>query len=288
MADTHRDASVSTLVFRSDEKGTRWEKDSLVAEEPLEIRLCEGGAEPERFVVTMRTPGDDDDLVAGLLYGEGVIEEIGEIVAIEPPADTRVAPELAKNVRVVTLAPRVDRPRARRATVMGSACGVCGRTSVDDVAALAAAARRGKRAPLPGASRDLTISASLLTSLPGALRERQSVFSFTGGLHAAGLFEADGSFLLAREDVGRHNATDKAVGAILRSRRPCPPILLVSGRLGFEIAQKAALAGVTIVAAVSAPTSLAVDLAEETGLTLIGFLRGERFNVYTHPERIAR
>ena len=288
MADTHRDASVSTLVYRSDEKGTRWEKDFLVAEEPLEIRLREGGAEPERFVVTMRTPGDDDDLVAGLLYGEGVIEEIGEIVAIEPPAGTRVAPELAKNVRVVTLAPRADRRRARRATVMGSACGVCGRTSVEDVAALAAAARRGKGAPLPGASRDLTISAALLTSLPGALRIRQSVFSSTGGLHAAGLFEADGRFLLAREDVGRHNATDKAVGAILRSRRECPPILLVSGRLGFEIAQKAALAGVTIVAAVSAPTSLAVDLAEETGLTLVGFLRGKRFNVYTHPERIAR
>ena len=288
MADTHRDASVSTLVYRSDEKGTRWEKDFLVAEEPLEIRLREGGAEPERFVVTMRTPGDDDDLVAGLLYGEGVIEEIGEIAAIELPADARVAPELAKNVRVVTLAPRADRRRARRATVMGSACGVCGRTSVEDVAALAAAARRGKGAPLPDASRDLTISAALLTSLPGALRIRQSVFSSTGGLHAAGLFEADGRFLLAREDVGRHNATDKAVGAILRSRRECPPILLVSGRLGFEIAQKAALAGVTIVAAVSAPTSLAVDLAEETGLTLVGFLRGERFNVYTHPERIAR
>jgi FdhD protein len=288
MSDAHRDASVSTLVFRSDERGTRWEKDSLVAEEPLEIRLSEGGAEPERFVVTMRTPGDDDDLVAGLLYGEGVIEEIGEIVAIEPPKDARVAPELAKNVRVVTLAPRANRPRARRATVMGSACGVCGRTSVDDVAALAAAARRGRTASLPGSSPDLAISASLLASLPGALRERQSVFSSTGGLHAAGLFEADGSLLLAREDVGRHNATDKAVGALLRSRRPCPPILLVSGRLGFEIAQKAALAGVVVVAAVSAPTSLAVDLAEETGLTLVGFLRGERFNVYTHPERITR
>ena len=288
MADTHRDASVSTLVFRSDEKGTRWEKDSLVAEEPLEIRLREGGAEPERFVVTMRTPGDDDDLVVGLLFGEGVIEEIGEITAIEPPADTHIAPELAKNVRVITLAPRADRRRARRATVMGSACGVCGRTSVDDVAALAAAARRGRTASLPGSSPDLAISASLLASLPGALRESQSVFSSTGGLHAAGLFEADGSFLLAREDVGRHNATDKALGAMLRSQRPCPPILLVSGRLGFEIAQKAALAGVTIVAAVSAPTSLAVDLAEETGLTLVGFLRGERFNVYTHPGRIAR
>src|SRR5512141_886283 len=190
MSDTHRDASVSTLVYRSDEKGTRWEKDSLVAEEPLEIRLREGGAEPERFVVTMRTPGDDDDLVAGLLYGEGVIEEIGEIVAIEAPAEGSVARELAKNVRDVTLAPRAGRQRARRATVMGSACGVCGRTSVEDVAALAAAARRGTKTPLPGASPDLTISASILTSLPGVLRAQQSVFSSTGGLHAAGLFEA--------------------------------------------------------------------------------------------------
>jgi FdhD protein len=288
VADTHRDASVSTLVFRRDAHGTRWEKDSLVAEEPLEIRLREGSALPERFVVTMRTPGDDDDLAAGLLYGEGVIESIEEIVAIEPPADPGVAPELAKNVRVVTLLPRADRPRARRATVMGSACGVCGRTSVDDVVALAAAARRGRIAPGEGASPDVTVSASLLTSLPDVLRARQSLFSSTGGLHAAGLFEADGSLLLSREDVGRHNATDKAVGAVLRSRRPCPPILLVSGRLGFEIAQKAALAGARIVAAVSAPTSLAVDLAEETGLTLVGFLRGERFNVYTHPERITR
>ena len=239
----------------------------------------------------MRTPGDDDDLVVGLLFGEGVIEHIDEILAVDPPDDPRVAPELAKNVRVVTLAPRADRPRARRATVMGSACGVCGRTSVEDVAALAglASAARGKTAETqPGADPDVVISAALLTSLPGVLRARQSVFSATGGLHAAGLFEADGSLVLAREDVGRHNATDKVVGAVLRERRPCPPVLLVSGRLGFEIAQKAALAGVRIVAAVSAPTSLAVDLAEETGLTLVGFLRGERFNVYTHPGRITR
>ena len=288
MTDARLGASVATLVLRRDAGGTRWEKDSLVAEEPLEIRLKEGEAEPERFVVTMRTPGDDDDLVVGLLFGEGVIESFDEVLAVEPPGDPGVAPELAKNVRVVTLAARADRPRARRATVMGSACGVCGRTSVDDVAALAAAARRGKSEPLPGAAPDVWISAALLTSLPAALRARQSVFSATGGLHAAGLFEADGSLVLAREDVGRHNATDKALGAVLRDRRPCPPVLLVSGRLGFEIAQKAALAGVRIVAAVSAPTSLAVDLAEETGLTLVGFLRDERFNVYTHPGRITR
>ncbi|MCM3875160.1 MAG: formate dehydrogenase accessory sulfurtransferase FdhD, partial [Thermoanaerobaculia bacterium] len=161
MTDARRESSVATLVLRRDAGGTRWEKDSLVAEEPLEIRLEEGGAEPERFVVTMRTPGDDDDLVVGLLFGEGVIESIDEVLALEPPDDPRVAPELAKNVRVVTLAPRANRSRARRATVMGSACGVCGRTSVEDVAALAAAARRVKKEPLPGASKDLTISASV-------------------------------------------------------------------------------------------------------------------------------
>jgi FdhD protein len=276
---------VATLVVRRDASGTRWEKDSLVAEEPLEIRLREKGGEPERFVVTMRTPGDDDDLAVGLLFGEGVIESIEEILAIAAPEDPRVGSELAKNVRVVTLAPRADRRSARRATVMGSACGVCGRTSVDDVAALAAAARAGQTASR-AIDGGVTIPSSILTALPDALRGRQSVFSSTGGLHAAGLFEADGSLVVAREDVGRHNATDKVVGAVLRSRRACPPVLLVSGRLGFEIAQKAALAGVRIVAAVSAPTSLAVDLAEETGVTLVGFLRGERFNVYTHPERI--
>ncbi len=288
VTDGHRDASVATLVFRRDADGTRWEKDSIVVEEPLEIRLREGGCEPERFVVTMRTPGDDDDLAAGLLFGEGVIEHVDEIVAIEPPADPRVTPELAKNVRVVTLAPRADRPRARRATVMGSACGVCGRTSIDDVAALAAAARRGKAAPRPGASSDLTISASLLTSLPDALHARQSVFSSTGGLHAAGLFEADGSLLLAREDVGRHNAVDKLIGhALLSGKMPLRErVLLVSGRVSFEIVQKAAVAGIPITCAVSAPSSLAVEAGERLGMTVVGFLRGDKFNVYCHRERV--
>jgi len=287
VTDARESASVATLVLRRDGGGTLWEKDSLVAEEPLEIRLREGAREPERFVVTMRTPGDDDDLVVGLLFGEGVIESFDEVLGVEPPADPRVAPELRQNVRVVTLAPRADRPRARRATVMGSACGVCGRTSVEDVASLAAAARKGKAEPrLDAKVDDVTVSAALLTSLPSALRARQSVFSSTGGLHAAGLFETDGTLVFAREDVGRHNATDKAVGAVLRARRPCPPVLLVSGRLGFEIAQKAALAGARVVAAVSAPTSLAVELAEEAGITIVGFLRGPRFNVYAHAEGI--
>jgi FdhD protein len=270
-------------VVRRDGATTRRDRDSLVAEEPLEIRLRDGDGAAARFVVTMRTPGDDDDLAVGLLYGEGVIEGIEDVLAVGPPEDPGLAPELARNVRVVTLARGGARAVPRRATVMGSACGVCGRTSVSDVIALAGAAR-SRAARL--ASAGVTVSAELLTRLPDVLRERQSVFASTGGLHAAGFFEADGTLALAREDVGRHNATDKAVGSLLRARRTAPPILLVSGRLGFEIAQKAALAGACVVAAVSAPTSLAVELAEEAGITLVGFLRGSRFNVYAHPERI--
>jgi FdhD protein len=285
---SRRDASVSALVVRRDGATSEWKRDALVAEEPLEIRLREGPVEEGiRFVVTMRTPGDDEDLAMGLLYGEGVVDSAAEVVSLERPSDPRVAAELARNVIVATLAPRSDRSGRipRRATVMGSACGVSGRTSIEDVVKLAEASR--KRSEAAPWTADVVLSAAVLTSLPEKLKARQSVFASTGGLHAAGLFEADGVLVAAREDVGRHNATDKVVGAMLRAGRPAPPVLLVSGRLGFEIAQKAALAGVRIVAAVSAPTSLAVDLAEETGLTLVGFLRGERFNVYTHPERIA-
>jgi FdhD protein len=274
-------------VVRRDGASTRREKDFLVAEEPLEIRLREGDTPAVRFVVTMRTPGDDDDLAVGLLYGEGVIGGIGDVLAVGPPEEPGLAPDLARNVRVVTLAPGGGRVLPRRATVMGSACGVCGRTSVSDVIALAAAAHARAAGHAPESrGADVTIPAELLTRLPDALRARQSVFASTGGLHAAGFFEADGTLAVAREDVGRHNATDKAIGALLRGQRTVPPILLVSGRLGFEIAQKAALAGACIVAAVSAPTSLAVDLAEEAGITLVGFLRGGRFNVYAHPKRI--
>jgi FdhD protein len=277
---------VTVHVLRREGGSERRERDALVSEEPLELRLKEGAGAATRFVVTMRTPGDDDDLAVGLLYGEGVVRGMDEILDVAPPDEPSLAPELARNVRVVTLAPREDRASPRRATVMGSACGVCGRTSVADVAALAAAARARGEAVGTGGAPDVVVPASVLTALPDVLRARQSVFASTGGLHAAGFFEADGSLVVAREDVGRHNATDKAVGALLRTRRPTPPVLLVSGRLGFEIAQKAALAGARIVAAVSAPTSLAVDLAEEAGLTVVGFLRGERFNVYTRPERI--
>lgn len=271
------------LVHRRDGERAAFEKDALVVEEPLEIRLREGSEPPARFVVTMRTPGDDEDLAVGLLFGEGVILSADEVVSIEGPDDPRISEELARNVVVVTLAPRAEgeREAPRRATVMGSACGVCGRTSIEDVLRVA----RGARVPASGTGARVT--ASILTSLPAKLRSEQAVFASTGGIHAAGLFAAGGTPVLVREDVGRHNATDKAIGALLRSRRAAPEILLVSGRLAFEIVQKAVLASIPVVAAVSAPTSLAVELAEEAGVTLVGFLRGERFNVYTHPERIA-
>jgi len=266
-------------------------EDSVVVEEPLEIRLREGAAGAEsRFVVTMRTPGDDEELAVGLLFGEGVIASAGEVLSVGRPSNAWLDPVLARNVVVVTLAP--DPARAsripRRATVMGSACGVCGRTSVHDVLQLARQGCEGAlRRDAAGCGEELLLPSALLASLPEALRSRQRVFDRTGGVHAAGLFAPDGTLVLAREDVGRHNATDKAIGALLRSRTPAPPILAVSGRAGFEVVQKAALAGVRVVAAVSAPTSLAVRMAEEAGITLVGFLRGETFNVYSHPHRIA-
>ncbi len=286
MPKKERAGSVRVLVRRREGRHGSLAEDALVVEEPLEIRLREGrGAEAIRYLVTMRTPGHDEDLAAGLLFSEGVIESSADLLEISRPDDPRIEPELARNVVIVTVAPRGDGPRRphRRSEPVTSACGVCGELSIERVGELAAAARRragdaGREGPV--------VPAAVLASLPDELRRQQAIFRSTGGLHAAGLFSVDGTLLLAREDVGRHNATDKAIGAMLRERRPVPPILLVSGRLGFEIAQKAALAGVRIVCAVSAPTSLAVQLAEETGMTLVGFLRGDRFNVYSRPDRV--
>lgn len=296
MSNAPREATVRALVVRSDGGRSTPAADALVVEEPLEIRLRERpGAAAERLLVTMRTPGDDVDLVHGLLFSEGVIEAAADVVDLAPPDDPRLDPELARNVLVATLAPKagVRAPLPRRATVMGSACGVCGKTSIEEVLGLAAR-RRTAAAGSPAGSHagaeaagGPSVSASALVGLPEALRARQALFSTTGGLHAAALFDADGTLLLVREDVGRHNATDKVLGALLRTGAAVPPILLVSGRLGFEIVQKAACVGVPIVAAVSAPTSLAVALAEEAGITLVGFLRGERFNLYAHPARVA-
>jgi len=281
-----RPGSLHVLLRRRDGASGRFEKDSVVVEEPLEVRVREGrDAEPVRLLVTMRTPGDDEDLAAGLVFSEGVVESGEEILDVSGLEDPVVRPEIARNVVVVTVTPGDGSARAlrRRAVSMSSACGVCGDVSIERVGELAEAARRARK---DGTGSGPVVPAAILSGLPDELRRRQEIFRSTGGLHAAGLFEADGTLVVAREDVGRHNATDKAIGALLRKASPIPPILLVSGRLGFEIAQKAALAGVRIVCSVSAPTSLAVELAEETGMTVVGFLRGETFNVYCHPGRV--
>ena len=280
-----RPGSLHVLLRRRDGASGRFEKDAVVVEEPLEVRVREGrDAEPVRLLVTMRTPGNDEDLAAGLVFSEGVVESAEEILDVSGLEDPVVRPEIARNVVVVTVAPGDGAARAlrRRAVSMSSACGVCGDVSIERV---------GISPPRPGGP-GRTPAATVPSSRrrffrpSGRARRRQEIFRSTGGLHAAGLFDADGTLVVAREDVGRHNATDKVIGALLRERKPVPPILLVSGRLGFEIAQKAALAGVRIVCSVSAPTSLAVELSEETGMTVVGFLRGERFNVYCHPGRV--
>lgn len=243
--------------------------DDVAREEPLEIRV---NARP--IGITMRTPGHDEDLALGFLVGEGVLARAADVERV------RRGDRAAGDLIDVMTAPGVgvDLARLSRHVFASSSCGVCGAATIDAVRR-----RCGSLAPGP------SVAHSVLAGLVDSLRRAQPTFDRTGGLHAAGLFDAGGGLLVAREDIGRHNAVDKVVGHALRegwlplSRH----LLLVSGRASFEIVQKALAAGIPIVAAVSAPSSLAIDLAEEAKLTLVGFLRGARFNVYAHPERIA-
>jgi len=257
-------------------------EDLLAVEEPLEIRVrTEGGGPAISFVTTMRTPGNDEELAAGLLFAEGVLEKPGDLAALDRPTDPRIDAALKSNVLIATLGPEAfaRAGKLQRGTVMGSACGVCGKTSIENVIPT----------DQPPLSSSVTVSPELLFRLPERLRQRQSLFARTGGLHAAGLFSLAGELLEVREDIGRHNATDKLVGTFLmRGELPLSDrLLLVSGRTGFEIVQKAFAAGIPIVASVSAPSSLAVALAETGGVTLVGFLRDRRFNVYANPWRVA-
>jgi FdhD protein len=260
--------------------------DFLAAEEPLGIRI-----DGEALALTMRTPGDDIDLTAGFLVSEGVItspEDITGIVicsgercghADHGHADHGGAAGTG-NIADVTLRPGLTlRPELRRNFMTTSACGVCGKTSIAELAATT---------DLDLSADQARVTPATLAGLPDALRAAQRVFDRTGGLHAAGLFTADGDLLAVREDVGRHNAVDKIVGWALRTGRlplsGC--VLLVSGRASFELVQKAVLAGIPVLAAVSAPSSLAADLAQQAGLTLVGFLRGGSMNVYTGQQRV--
>jgi FdhD protein len=248
--------------------------DDLAGEEPLEIRV--GG---EVLTITMRTPGDDFELAAGFLYSEGIVDRRDDISRISygRGPDGRVT----GNVVEVALRRQgaVDFSALQRHFFAASSCGICGRTSIEMV--------RARDAPLPNPG--FSVEPELLTRLPAALRSAQRVFGRTGGLHAAGLFDPDGTLILVREDIGRHNAVDKVIGdSLLQGCLPLSErILLVSGRGGFEIVQKALVAGLPILASVSAPSSLAVQMARAGGLTIVGFLRDRRFVVYSHADRVA-
>ena len=254
--------------------------DDLATEEPLEIRLA-AGALTRSVAVTMRTPGNDFELAAGFLLSEGVVHSRDEISTISYCIDPEIDLEQRYNIVNVALAgealPALD--RLERHFTMTSACGVCGKATID------ALQTRAARIEDP-----LRVDLRFLGTLPEKMREAQRVFASTGGLHAAALFDAGGTLLALREDVGRHNALDKIVGwALMQDRIPLRGcVVLVSGRASFELVQKSIVAGIPILCAVSAPSSLAVQLADTFGVTLAGFVRGERANVYSGRERIAR
>ncbi len=251
--------------------------DDVATEEPMEIRVHGPDAEAAPVAVTMRTPGGDFELAAGFLFTEGLIEGRDDVLRVSYCEDLP-ADEQRYNVVTVRLARAFDPAVLRRNTYVSSSCGICGKATLEQVTV-----RCGRIAAGP------VVKSSVLAELPAALRTAQRVFDRTGGLHAAGLFAPDGTLLGLREDVGRHNAVDKVIGhAVLAGDLPLAErVLQVSGRLSFEIVQKAARAQIPIAAAVSAPSSLAVEAAEHLGMTLVGFVRDGRFNVYSHPERVA-
>src|SRR4051794_37024573 len=279
--------SMRVRVQEFRENALRSREDRLATEEPLEIRLAWPGRPAERVGVTMRTPGQDFELAAGLLFAEGLLSP----AALETVAyctDVRLTAEQKFNVVTVTLTgppPRDSVTRGDTVTAAASACGVCGAQSIDDVMALAEVRATAPAAAASAASS--TISEEVLRSLPDRLRARQRVFESTGGLHAAGLFDEHGELLVLREDIGRHNAVDKVHGArLLAGETTAAPVMCVSGRIGFEIVQKAVAGGSGVLAAIGAPSSLAVRLAQESGLGLVGFLSRNRFVVYAGGDRL--
>jgi len=263
-------------ILRVDARTSTRRPDFAAVEEPLEIRL-----QGSPFIVTMRTPGADRELAAGFLLSERIILDADDLGTIRHCTDVDAGTE--GNVLDVTLVgPARDRAHnaleARRPVTTTSACGVCGRRSIDDLVC-----------NIPTISADWLMSAATVATLPESLRRAQAVFDETGGLHAAGLFDREGVLVGVAEDVGRHNAVDKVIGAqLLAEHFPLSNrALLVSGRTSFEIVQKATVAGIPILGAVSAPSSLAIELAREGNVTLLGFVRGQTFNVYTGDHRIA-
>ncbi|MCY0989121.1 formate dehydrogenase accessory sulfurtransferase FdhD [Nannocystis sp. ILAH1] len=267
-----RTRPVAAVLHRGGEVSAR--RDLLAVEDPLEIRIVTADdPEPRRLAMTMRTPGDDADLAAGFLFTEGIVRSREQIAGITCSED-HVRVDLAAGVRLPEAVPK-------RSFVMTSACGVCGRASLDNL-------RAQPPGPLtPGLPQ---LAATVVPGLPGALLRAQATFVATGGIHAAGLFDLRGELRLLREDVGRHNAVDKLVGALLLAGQlpATDAVLLVSARASFELVQKALMAQIPIFAAVGAPSSLAVELAVEADMTLLGFVREGRFTVYSGGIRITR
>ena len=268
-------APVTTVEIQRIENGSAETTDDLlVSEEPLEIRLGHGPIDDREEIqlsVTMRTPGNDEELALGFLFTEGIISDPADLVSIKHCVD--VKEEEKGNVIRAEIDPQIaiDPQKWQRNFYTTSSCGVCGKSSLDAVPVQC-------RPIAPIGDPDPKI----IASLPEKMHAAQTVFKHTGGIHAAALFDRDGKLLLLREDIGRHNAVDKLIGSMLiHAIDPAQKFMLVSGRAGFELVQKCAVAGIPLMAAVGAPSSLAVDLARSTGITLIGFLRGDRFNVYS-------
>jgi FdhD protein len=271
--------TTSARVLAYDGGKARDVVDDLATEEPLEIRLVAGGR-TESVAVTMRTPGNDFELAAGFLLSEGVVQTRTDITGISYCTEPEVDGEQRYNIVNVGLTAKAlpDLERLERHFTMSSACGVCGKASIE--------ALQTRAKPVDS---DLRAGMNLITSLPHKMREAQRVFESTGGLHAAALFDETGKLVVLREDVGRHNAVDKIAGwALLHGRMPLSRcILLVSGRASYELVQKSIAAGIPVLCAISAPSSLAMQLAAAFNVTLIGFLRGSRANVYSARNRVA-
>jgi FdhD protein len=274
--DPSKEAVQAASITRYEDGNAASREDWVTVEEPLEIRVGS-----DTLAVTMRTPGHDHDLAAGWLVSEGIVSRPEELVRIEHCRETR-SPEEEGNVVIVRTTAQTGGAldRARRLLLTSSSCGLCGKSSIDSI-----------RGHFPAIASPASATPETILSLPQTLRRAQTTFGRTGGLHAAGIFTLEGELLAAREDVGRHNAVDKVVGSLFRGGRLRLPlaetILCVSGRASFEIVQKALAAGIPIVAAVSAPSTLAIDLARSSGIALVGFLRETGFNLYSEESRVA-
>ena len=266
------------IVLRTDGDSVAEQEESLAGEEPLQLRAAGPGQDPVDIAVTMRTPGHEEELAAGFLITEGLVPAAALVAARFDVADP-AATSQPENQITVRLAAVFDAALvASRAFVATASCGICGKASIEDIERRCDPLAEGP-----------VVTRSVIVGLPETMRRAQAVFESTGGLHAAALFTAEGQLIGLREDIGRHNALDKLVGAMaLRGELPLHErVLLVSGRASFEIVQKAAMAGIAFLCAVSAPSDLAVATADRLGMTLIGFLRGERFNVYSGRQRLS-